>query len=457
MELRGLGVPGRQAEGARALREGQAARDRDEAPSWPEVAQVQPAGQARPPGEAPLTGQAHLAGWGPEAGEAHGPGQLQDGGQTMPGLWPAQPAAERGGGADGSYWWPEEAPAWGGGVDAGGDAGRPGAGALWGAWPQGAGYGTAPGGPQGRTGQHWYGGTLHSPGGRYRSRAGQPASVAPPPASPWQHAGTGQGGPRGGRYSGGRQESKLRRAWRRFIGALAAIGAFLAKFGAILIKLKYVGLVLSMFVSVLAYTLFFGWSFAIGFVALIFVHEMGHVIVLRRQGVPASAPLFVPFLGAFVNMRQMPKNAYQEAVSGLAGPYFGTAASLAVSLWGHAVGSNFLLQLGAVGFLLNLFNLLPVLPLDGGRAAAALHPVLWLAGLLGLLAWEYFNPSPVALIILVLGGFELYRRWTRRNSPAAVAYHSLKARQRVAVALMYLLVVAVAVVGFQLTYVARGL
>jgi Zn-dependent protease len=224
-----------------------------------------------------------------------------------------------------------------------------------------------------------------------------------------------------------------------------------------LIKLKYVGLVLSMFVSVLAYTLFFGWSFAVGFVLLIFVHEMGHVVVLRRQGVPASAPIFIPFLGAFVNMRQMPRNAYQEAVSGLAGPYFGTAASVAVALWGHAVGSNFLLQLGAVGFLLNLFNLLPVLPLDGGRAAAALHPVLWLVGLAGLLAWEFFNPSPVALIILVLGGFELYRRWTRRNSPAAVAYHSLAARQRVAVALMYLLVVAVAIAGFQLTYVARTL
>jgi len=259
------------------------------------------------------------------------------------------------------------------------------------------------------------------------------------------------------RQAGKGPESKLRRAWRRFIATLAAIGAFLAKFGALLLKLKYVGLVLSMLVSVLAYTLFFGWTFAIGFVLLIFVHEMGHVIVLRRQGVPASAPLFIPFLGAFVNMRQMPRNAYQEAVSGLAGPYFGTAASAAVAVWGHATGSNFLLQLGAVGFLINLFNLLPVLPLDGGRAAAALHPVLWLVGLLGLLAWEFFAPSPVALLVLVLGGFELYRRWTRRNSPASVAYHSLAANQRMAVAAMYILVVAVAVAGYQLTYVARGL
>lgn len=264
-------------------------------------------------------------------------------------------------------------------------------------------------------------------------------------------------GPSGGGEPRGKPAGKLRRAWQRFISALLAVGAFLAKFGALLLKLKYIGLVLSMGISVVAYTLFFGWSFAVGFVLLIFVHEMGHVIVLRRQGVPASAPLFIPFLGAFVNMRQMPKTAYEEAVSGLAGPYFGTAASAVVAIWGNAVGSNFLLQLGAVGFLLNLFNLLPVLPLDGGRAAAALHPVLWLVGLVGLLVWELFYPSPIALIILVLGGFELYRRWTRRNSPAAIAYHALSARQRLAVASMYLMVVAVAVAGFQLTYVARGL
>ena len=123
-----------------------------------------------------------------------------------------------------------------------------------------------------------------------------------------------------------------------------------------------------MFVSVLAYTLLWGWTFAIGFVLLMFVHEMGHVIVLKRQGIPASLPMFIPFLGAFVNMRGMPRDAYQEALSGLAGPYFGTAGAVVVGFWGHATGSNFLLQLAAIGFFLNLFNLLPMLPLDGGRA-----------------------------------------------------------------------------------------
>ncbi|MHB1496752.1 MAG: site-2 protease family protein [Acidimicrobiales bacterium] len=350
--------------------------------------------------------------WGPSA-TGEGAGAPQTAGEAPPGLSPSN---------DASYWWPEEgasyprtfSPEWG--------------------------LARAPGPPD-----------AIRPGSDTQAGSDSQAEWAPRGARSAHGARSGRTEPQG------KPTGKLRRAWQRFISALLAVGAFLAKFGALLLKLKYIGLVLSMGISVVAYTLFFGWSFAVGFVLLIFVHEMGHVVVLRRQGVPASAPLFIPFLGAFVNMRQMPKTAYEEAVSGLAGPYFGTAASAVVAIWGNAVGSNFLLQLGAVGFLLNLFNLLPVLPLDGGRAAAALHPVLWLVGLVGLLVWELFYPSPIALIILVLGGFELYRRWTRRKSPAAIAYHALSARQRLVVASMYLMVVAVAVAGFQLTYVARGL
>ena len=231
----------------------------------------------------------------------------------------------------------------------------------------------------------------------------------------------------------------------------------MAKFGPLLLKVKYLGLVLSMFVSVAAWSLFFGWTFALGFVLLMFVHEMGHVIELRRQGVPASLPLFIPFLGAFVNMQRMPRTAFHEALSGLAGPYFGTAASVVVAFWGNAIGSNFLLQLAAISFLVNLFNLMPMLPLDGGRAAAALHPVVWLLGLLGLVVLEFVAFSPVVLLILVLGAMELWARWTRRNSPASLAYYALSGQQRLSVAAMYIGVVAVAIAGFQLTYVARSL
>lgn len=250
-------------------------------------------------------------------------------------------------------------------------------------------------------------------------------------------------------------QSWWRRAWQRFVGGLAAAVALLAKFGALLLKLKYVGTVLTMFVSVAAYTWLWGWTFALGFVLLMLVHEMGHVIVLRAQGVPASVPLFVPFLGAFVSMKGLPRSVYQEAQSGLAGPAFGTAASLVVEAWGHATGSEFLMRLAFVGFFLNIFNLLPVLPLDGGRAAAALHPALWLVGLVGLLAFEIWSPSPIVPLVLILGGIELWQRWRGRNTAAARAYYDLSRQQRATIGAIYVAILAVALVGLHASYVAR--
>ena len=297
---------------------------------------------------------------------------------------------------------------------------------------------------------------------------------AEPPSYWWPDAeghppvGSGLAGPGGpgrstvpaGMGAGGgneKQPGPLRRAWQRVGATLAAIAAFLAKFGALLIKLKYIGLVLSMLVSIVAYSFLFGWSFAVGIVLLILVHEMGHVFELRRQGVPASAPLFIPFMGAFVSMKSAPRSAFQEAMSGLAGPLVGTAASGVVAFWANATGSRFLMALAFFGFFVNLFNLLPVLPLDGGRAVAALHPVLWLVGLVCLVAFEVLFPSPVVLIVLVLGGFELWHRWRNRNSPSSRAYHSLLPAQRWTIGTVYVLLIGVAIVGAQLTYVARSL
>lgn len=285
---------------------------------------------------------------------------------------------------------------------------------------------------------------------------GPPHALYPAPRT-----GSGPGpGPQSGPGSGrgdGKPQGVLRRTWERIAASAVAVVAFVAKFGALLLKIKYLGLVLSMVLSVLAYTLLWGWTFAVGFVLLMFVHEMGHVIVLKRQGIRASLPMFIPFLGAFVNMKDSPRSAYEEALSGLAGPYFGVAASVVVGFWAHATGSNFLLQLAAVGFLLNLFNLMPALPLDGGRAVGALHPAIWFLGLVGLLVFFVYTHAPIVLIILLLGGFELYRRWTRRNSPSSVAYNTLKPQQRLTIGSLYLFIVAAALVGFQLTYVSRSL
>ena len=358
----------------------------------------------------------------------------------------------------GSQWWPDT----GNGAGVGSANGGGGSDARWGisagnGGPAGPGTTTTPGpdspgnalersgyslGQQGAS--TWSGtGAGRLPATNGRAHPGQPQRGQPQQVRP----GSGPAPP----------QSALRRAWQRFITALAAVGAFLAKFGVLLLKVKYVGLVLSMLVSIVAYSLFFGWSFAVGIVLLILVHEMGHVVELRRQGVPASAPLFIPFLGAFVNMKGSPRSAFQEALSGLAGPLVGTAASVVVAFWANATGSRFLMALAFFGFFVNLFNLLPVLPLDGGRAAAALHPALWLLGLVALVVFEVLYPSPVVPIILILGGIELWRRWRYRNSPASRAYNALLPQQRWAIGTFYVVLVAVTIIGAHATYIARSL
>jgi Zn-dependent protease len=244
---------------------------------------------------------------------------------------------------------------------------------------------------------------------------------------------------------------------KRIFAPVGGAIALLAKFGGLLIKLKSFVLIGSMAVSVAAYATLWGWKFAVGFVLLIFVHEMGHVVVLRARGIKAGWPVFLPFLGAFVSMKSMPRTVYEEAESALAGPAIGTAGALVVGYLGHLTGSDLLRGLAFTGLLLNLFNLLPALPLDGGRVAGALHPVIWLAGLLALLGFEIYRPSPVIPILLILGGYELYRRWRGRNSEASAVYYGLAPGQRARVAIAYLGLVAVILLGMHATYLHRQL
>jgi Zn-dependent protease len=280
-----------------------------------------------------------------------------------------------------------------------------------------------------------------------------------PPAEPAGYPGAPAGYPES--WSGygrpptppaGRQS---RTGWRRVLAPLAAVGAFVAKYGVLLAKLKVLAVVGSMLVSVAAYAWLFGWQFGAGLVALIFVHELGHVFELRRQRVPASLPVFVPFLGAFVRMKSTPRDVGSEAASALAGPALGTVGALGCWLAADATGSSLLRVLAYTGFLINLFNLLPALPLDGGRVAGAVHPAIWLAGLLALLGWEVVRPSPVIPIVLLLGGAELWRRWRGRRSPAARRYHDISIGQRAAIGTGYLGLVVLLLVCMHATYLQR--
>src|SRR5205085_12025119 len=174
-----------------------------------------------------------------------------------------------------------------------------------------------------------------------------------------------------------RNQSRLK---ARLAPLLAALAAFIAKFKAVILllpKLKVLTTVGTMLVSVAAYSFVFGWPFAIGFVVLLLVHEMGHVIALRREGIKASPPMFIPFLGAVISARSLGDNALAEARVGLAGLILGSVGAVACILVWHVTGNDIWRALAFTGFFLNLFNLLPVIPLDGGRAMAAMAPWMW--------------------------------------------------------------------------------
>jgi Zn-dependent protease len=252
--------------------------------------------------------------------------------------------------------------------------------------------------------------------------------------------------------------------WRRVGGGLAIAGVLIVKFAAklkalllLLPKLKILTTSGSMLVSIAAYSLIWGWKFAVGFVVLLFVHEMGHVIQLRREGIKASAPVFIPFLGAAVWAKSLGGNALAEARVGMAGPVLGSAGAALLIPVADATGNEMFRALAFTGFFLNLFNLLPVVPLDGGRAMAAMAPWMWFAGFFAVLVLAFAYPNPVILLIALFAGLELYRRWKQRKSkdPEVLAYYRVAPRHRLLVAAVYLGLIALLVLGMDATHIER--
>ena len=249
---------------------------------------------------------------------------------------------------------------------------------------------------------------------------------------------------------------------RRVAPLGAALIAFLAKIKAILLFLPKIKLLVtagSMAVSILAYTTIWGFSFAAGFVVLILVHELGHVIALRREGIKASAPMFIPFMGAVISSRSLGDNALAEARVGLAGPILGSIGSAACIVIWQMTGHDYWRALAFTGLFLNLFNLLPVVPLDGGRAMAAMAPWMWFLGFAGIVALAILFPNPIILIIAVFAGYETYRRWQQRRAGgvAQQAYYRVAPRDRLIVGAVYLGLIALLVIGMDATHLPRTL
>ncbi len=239
-----------------------------------------------------------------------------------------------------------------------------------------------------------------------------------------------------------------RKASRGPIGTLiAAAVLFLgkAKWLVAIAKFAKFPTLITMMLTIGIYAQFFGWPFAVGFVLLILVHELGHAAAMKYMGIPAGAPVFIPFLGAVIAMRGRPRDAYVEAFVGAGGPVIGSVGALGCLIVAFMTESPMMAALAETGFLLNLFNLLPVSPLDGGRMAGAISRWLWIPGFVLLGAMFFVMPSPVLVLVLIFG---VITAWRRYKAPVD-GYYDITGGQRTTMGLTYFWLIATLVLGMQ--------
>ncbi|SFS85645.1 site-2 protease family protein [Marininema halotolerans] len=211
------------------------------------------------------------------------------------------------------------------------------------------------------------------------------------------------------------KKEKREGVWGR-LGGWAAVAFGGLKFLPGLLKLgKAGGTLISMLVTVGAYALIFPWSFSIGLVAMLFIHEMGHIWAARYKKLPVSAPAFIPFLGALITLKKQPQDAETEAFVALGGPLLGSLGAFVCYLLGGWTGWEVLSAIAALGFIINLFNLLPIHPLDGGRIVTAISRWFWVLGLIGGLVLIIYTKNLILIIIWLMFAFELWATFFSRR------------------------------------------
>jgi Zn-dependent protease len=195
----------------------------------------------------------------------------------------------------------------------------------------------------------------------------------------------------------------------------------------------------TMLLSLAVYATIWGWRYAAGFVALLLVHEMGHYVAARQCGLDVGAPTFIPFVGAWIALKDQPLDAEIEAYVAMAGPLIGTIGALAVYLAGRSLDSDILLAIAYAGLFLNLFNLLPLSPLDGGRITAIISPRIWLLGVPIMLAMLLYRPSPVLAMIAILSLPQVMRALRYdATAPENIAYYGVAAQTKLEYGVAYL-------------------
>jgi Zn-dependent protease len=233
--------------------------------------------------------------------------------------------------------------------------------------------------------------------------------------------------------------------WLTGIGAAAL--AFFKYGGLLLLKIPALGTLVSVLISFAGYAWLRGPWFAAALIAMLFVHEMGHVVEIRRQGMQATAPIFIPFLGAAIFQRSHPTNALKQAQIGIAGPIAGTiGATVAFVLYLSTHNDLFLLA-ALLGFLINLFNMIPVWQLDGAWVLAPVSPWFMVSGFAMIVAAALFLHfvSILLVIVAVLGISTVMQRFRDAKNPY---YTSVPVRARWALGLAWLALVIYLGVAF---------
>jgi Zn-dependent protease len=254
--------------------------------------------------------------------------------------------------------------------------------------------------------------------------------------------------------------SRLKKA----LGPVVVVGVIIAKFFAklkffVLPLLKFLPVILksggTMIFSIWIYATIFGWQFAVGFVLLMFVHECGHLVVAKGFGLKVSAPVFIPFMGAFILLKDAPRNAWMEACVGIGGPILGSLGALACHLAGEGLGNPLLIALAQTGYFLNLFNLLPVGFLDGGRIVTALSRWLWLPGLALLVWFGWTYPNFIVWIMVLLSLPRVYSLF-RKNTEEERRYFEVTPTQRWTMSILYFGLIAILALGMHVAHQDLG-
>ena len=255
-------------------------------------------------------------------------------------------------------------------------------------------------------------------------------------------------------------------AWDRLKKLLAPLGiivVLLLKFGAklkflIVPLIKFFPMILktggTMILSIGAYAMMWGVWFAMGFVVLIFIHELGHLLAARKCGLKVGAPVFIPFMGAFIALKEAPRDAWIEAQVGIGGPMLGTLGAGVCEMIHLVTGNPMFRALAYTGFFLNLFNLAPVGFLDGGRIVTALSPWLWLVGFAVVVLLTIAQPNFILFLILIFSLPRLFFLF-RRKSDEERRYFEVTPGQRWTMAIMYFGLIALLVLGMELSHIPR--